>query len=53
MSQFLVHRDPRWWPEPARFDPARWAADASNGRPKFAYFPFGGGPRQCVGEPFA
>lgn len=53
-SQYLVHRDPRWWPEPERFNPERWsdpAAEAS--RPKFAYFPFGGGTRICVGEHFA
>jgi cytochrome P450 len=52
MSQWVVHRDPRWWPEPERFDPARWLADAPE-RPRFAYFPFGGGPRQCIGEQFA
>jgi cytochrome P450 len=53
-SQYLVHRDPRWWPEPERFNPERWSelvAEAS--RPKFAYFPFGGGTRICVGEHFA
>ena len=57
MSQYVVHRDPRWWPDAEAFRPARWLAPAaaSDGRerPKYAYFPFGGGPRSCVGEPFA
>jgi cytochrome P450 len=53
MSQYLVHRDPRWWPDPERFDPDRWTPEAKASRPRFAYFPFGGGPRICVGEPFA
>ncbi len=52
--QFIVHRDPRWWPEPDRFLPDRWLhADASATRPKLAYFPFGAGTRICVGEQFA
>jgi cytochrome P450 len=51
MSQWIVHRDPRWWPEPTRFDPQRWLGDAT--RPRFAYFPFGGGNRVCIGESFA
>lgn len=50
-SQYLVHRDPRWWDEPARFAPERW--EEGKERPKFSYFPFGGGTRICVGEPFA
>jgi cytochrome P450 len=53
MSQFIVHRDPRWYPEPERFDPERWTPDRQAERPRFAYFPFGGGPRQCIGEQFA
>ena len=53
MSQYLVHRDPRWFPDPARFDPGRWTPEARAARPKFSYFPFGGGPRNCIGEPFA
>ncbi|HEX7120588.1 MAG TPA: cytochrome P450 [Longimicrobiales bacterium] len=52
-SQYLVHRDPRWWPDPERFEPERWLTDAPPSRPKFAYFPFGGGTRICVGEHFA
>jgi cytochrome P450 len=53
MSQWVVHRDPRFFDEPLRFDPGRWSADAKETRPKFSYFPFGGGPRVCIGESFA
>lgn len=53
MSQFVVHRDPRFYKEPLRFDPDRWTQDFESSLPKFAYFPFGGGPRRCIGEPFA
>ncbi|MFN8571327.1 MAG: cytochrome P450 [Gemmatimonadaceae bacterium] len=53
MSQWIVHRDARWFPDPERFDPDRWAADAPTERFKFSYFPFGGGARVCIGEPFA
>jgi cytochrome P450 len=52
-AQAVLHRDARWWPEPERFDPSRFTAEAKAGRPKFAYFPFGGGPRICIGEGFA
>lgn len=52
--QFIVHRDPRWWPDPDRFDPSRWLhPETSATRPKLAYFPFGAGTRICVGEQFA
>ena len=53
VSQFLMHRDPRYFPEPERFNPERWKADAIAARPKFSYFPFGGGGLQCIGEGFA
>lgn len=52
-SQYLVQRDPRWFPDPDRFIPERFTAEAKAGRPRFAYFPFGGGSRQCIGESFA
>jgi cytochrome P450 len=52
-SQFVVHRDPRWYPNPAKFDPMRWTPEEKAKRPKYAYFPFGGGNRLCIGEPFA
>jgi cytochrome P450 len=49
----VVHRDPRFWPDPLRFDPDRWTPEARAARPKFAYFPFGAGSRQCIAESFA
>ncbi|MEA2239289.1 MAG: hypothetical protein QOC81_4013 [Thermoanaerobaculia bacterium] len=52
-SQAVTHRDPRWWPEPDRFDPLRFTAEAKAARPKLSYFPFGAGPRICIGEGFA
>ncbi len=52
MSQWVIHRDARWFPEPERFAPERWLAD-DPGRPRYAYFPFGGGNRVCIGERFA
>jgi cytochrome P450 len=53
MSQWVVHRDPRYHHDPQRFDPDRWTAEYEEGLPRFAYFPFGGGPRQCIGAGFA
>jgi cytochrome P450 len=52
-SQFILHRDARFFPEPLRFDPERHTAEAKAQRPRGAYCPFGMGPRQCIGEAFA
>ena len=52
-SPFVTHRDPRWFPDPDRFDPERWTPEAREVRPRFSYFPFGGGARVCIGERFA
>jgi cytochrome P450 len=53
ISQFVTHRDPRFFPDPLRFDPDRFSAENKAGRTKFTYFPFGAGLRQCIGESFA
>jgi len=53
MSPWVMHHDPRFFPDPFKFDPERWTAEAREARPKFSYFPFGGGPRVCIGEQFA
>ena len=50
---YLLHRDPRYWPEPARFDPDRFAPGASAARSQGAYLPFSAGPRHCIGETLA
>lgn len=50
---WVVHRDPRWFEEPEAFRPERWEGDLAQRLPRYAYFPFGGGPRQCIGNGFA
>lgn len=53
MSPYVTHRHPDFWPNPAGFDPERFLPANSAGRPRFAYIPFGGGPRLCIGDSFA
>ncbi|WP_276247166.1 MULTISPECIES: cytochrome P450 [unclassified Haladaptatus] len=53
MNQLVVHRDPRYFESPDEFDPDRWTEAFAARLPRFAYFPFGGGPRKCIGERFA
>ncbi len=53
MSPYVMHRDPRFFEEPGTFDPERWRPDLRDARPKFSYFPFGGGARVCIAERFA
>lgn len=52
-SQWVMHHDARYYPDPWHFDPERWTPAAQATRPKFSYFPFGGGSRVCIGEHFA
>ncbi|HEX3570534.1 MAG TPA: cytochrome P450 [Acidobacteriaceae bacterium] len=53
MSQWVTHRDPRFYDQPDEFLPDRWLEDRHISKPRFAYFPFGGGPRICIGSSFA
>ena len=53
LPQYLTHRHPAFWPDPERFDPNRWAPQEIEKRPRFAAYPFGGGPRLCIGQGFA
>jgi cytochrome P450 len=53
MPQWVIHRDPRWFDEPEAFRPERWQGDLLHHIPRYAFFPFGGGPRVCIGNNFA
>src|SRR6266550_3025034 len=53
MSQWVIHRSSRYFPDPEAFMPDRWADGLAKRLPKYAYFPFGGGPRTCIGGGFA
>ena len=53
MSQWVMHRDERFFESPETFRPERWIDGSTEGLPKYAYFPFGGGPRLCIGQSFA
>jgi cytochrome P450 len=53
MSQWVMHRDPRYFDNPEEFEPDRWADDLAKRLPTYAYFPFGGGSRVCIGKSFA
>ncbi len=53
LSQYVLHHDPQYYKDPEKFDPDRWTKEMKAKLPRYAYFPFGGGPRSCVGEPFA
>lgn len=53
LSQYVTHRDARWWREPERFEPERFEAHRARARPRYAYFPFGGAARHCIGDHFA
>jgi cytochrome P450 len=53
ISPYVMHRHPAFWERPELFEPERFAPERSAGRPQYAYFPFGGGPRQCIGKGLA
>jgi cytochrome P450 len=53
IAPYVTQRLPEYWPDPERFDPLRFSPELIAGRPRFAYLPFGGGPRQCIGNNFA
>ncbi|HZC19714.1 MAG TPA: cytochrome P450, partial [Rubrobacteraceae bacterium] len=51
--QWVMHRDPRYYKDPEEFHPERWGDGSVEKLPRYAYFPFGGGPRLCIGQAFA
>jgi cytochrome P450 len=53
LSPYLTHRHPQFWDNPEHFDPERFTPERKAERPRYAYMPFGGGPRQCIGNNFA
>jgi cytochrome P450 len=53
LNAYLTHRLPAFWPQPEQFDPERFRPDQTGRRPRYAYYPFGGGPRQCIGNGLA
>ena len=53
ISPWILHRDPRYFEEPETFRPERWMSNLARELPRFAYMPFGGGPRICIGQRFA
>jgi cytochrome P450 len=53
VSQYVLHRNPKWFPDPLRFDPERWLHGKAEARPRRSFVPFGAGPRSCIGEGFA